>query len=221
MTKNLTTSLLLVLASVASHAEIIDFNEFAVSNNVRNLTAGNYNVSYRPYNYNEDLAFVLDGGASSCNPACPQNGSNYIFTWGGSWSLYRLDGASFDLIGFDAAEAHIFYENLWSGSITVTGTRTDGTQASRSYTLDFINDGDGPLEDFQNFSTQGIFKDIVSVTIEGNGGVTDNFFSIDNINAVRHVQMVPEPSSMILVAIGIILCWTTTRQKPQMQIIET
>lgn len=69
------------------------------------------------------------------------------------------------------------------------------------FQLDWINDGSGSLNDFQNFIANSSFTNLQSVRFEGIGA-DDNYFSIDNINLSS--SSVPEPSVMMLVGIGLL-----------------
>jgi hypothetical protein len=81
-----------------------------------------------------------------------------------------------------------------------------GSTVSASFALDHINDGSGPLVDFQTFVLPHSFSGLVSVTFNGSGGFYDgpefivNDFSLDNIS----VFAVPEPATLVLLAFALV-----------------
>jgi len=151
----------------------------------------------------DGITYVSSGGSSFCGPPCVYNGTNHILAWlGASFSLSASDGSTFDFTGFDGGEAHTEREASWAQSILVTGTTAGGAIISESFILDFINDGEGPLNDFQSFSPLQSFTNLVSLNFEGIGG--NEWFTVDNINVdTSEASSVPEPASLALLGLGL------------------
>lgn len=150
--------------------------------------------------------FVSTGGASFCNPQCPQNGTKHLLEqdiWTPGWTMSKVGGGSFSLLSFDGAEAHMGLQSFWAENILVTGTRIGGGTVSASFALDFLQDGEGAGNDFQRFSLSSDFSDLVSVAFLGTG-TSANWFSVDNIEVGDAVtNNVPEPSALALLALGL------------------
>jgi hypothetical protein len=89
-------------------------------------------------------------------------------------------------------------ESSWAQSIFLTGTKVDGSSVTQSFALDFINDAEGPLNDFQTFSLSSSFTNLVSLQFEGIGG--QEWFSVDNVQT----SQVPESSSLLLMLLGLV-----------------
>lgn len=138
------------------------------------------------------------GGASFCGPPCPQNGTHYLLAHD---DLFTITGPTpFSFTTFDGAESHQGFVGLWAEQIRVTGVRADSSSVTQFFTLDFIQDGDGPLNDFQTFFAVG-FTNLLSLTFEGSG-VGTNWFSIDNI-ALNEAAAVPLPAALPLFGSGL------------------
>lgn len=152
---------------------------------------------------------VMIGGVISCNPACPYNGTNYLFSWRFSspytysgFSLSALDGNTFDLLGFDAAEANIG-DSVRADGIQIFGYKADGTTVRDSFGLDLINDGDGPLVDFQTYTAPENMRGLSAVFVSGVGASNStNGFSVDNIR-LGPASPVPAPPATILTLTGL------------------
>ena len=146
------------------------------------------------------------GGASFCVPSCPQNGTVYLFSMGDAFEITAQDSSTFSFTSFDGAEGHEGKPEKWAQQIQVTGTRSDATTVTQSFNLDFVQDGDGSLNDFQAFSAVG-FTDLVSLSFIGLPGTgTGDRFSLDNIELVGGAAPVPLPAALplLLGALGLI-----------------
>lgn len=181
---------------LASHASVLTFDDLDI-NSFSSVTTDGYTVTAS----SNGIDFVTPGGASNCGPACVYNGTNFLMGWlGGSFTLSKTDGSAFSIFGFDGAETHTDRESSWAQSILLTGTKLDGSNVTQSFDLDFINDGEGSLNDFQTFSLSSSFTNLVSLQFEGVGG--DSWFSVDNIQT--SLTTVPESSSLLLMLLGLV-----------------
>jgi hypothetical protein len=181
---------------LASQASVLTFDDLDI-NSFSSITTDGYTVNAST----DGIDFVTPGGATYCGPACVYNGTNYLMGWlGGSFTLSKTDGSAFSIFGFDGAETHTERESSWAQSILLTGTKSDGSSVSQSFALDFINDGEGPLNDFQTFSLSSSFTNLVSLHFEGIGG--QEWFSVDNVQTSQ--VSVPESSSLLLMLLGLV-----------------
>lgn len=193
MKKVLLLTALLALP-VASQASVLTFDDLE-PNSFGTITTEGFNVNSN----GGGLDMVTPGGASLCSPECVYNGTNFLMGWlGGSFTLSKSDGSAFSIFGFDGAETHTDRESSWAQSILLTGTKSDGSTVAESFALDFINDGEGPLNDFQTFSLSSSFTNLVSLQFEGIGG--QEWFSVDNVQT----SPVPESSSLLLMLLGLV-----------------
>jgi hypothetical protein len=71
-----------------------------------------------------------------------------------------------------------------------------------SFTLDGVNDGSGPLSDFQLAVLPATFRDLTRVTFLGSFGASLNAaqFSLDNVESAA----VPEPGTSAFVLAGLL-----------------
>lgn len=130
-------------------------------------------------------------------PGYPDNGTGYLETpdardnFGGV-SMNFTNFARFNLVSFDAAE----YFMLGAGSFSVIGYGGMGLRVTNSFTLDGVNDGTGPLQDFQTFSLDSSFQNNNLFMIE----FRNARFSLDNVV----ISGVPEPSAGAIALIGVL-----------------
>lgn len=187
-------------SAVSGHALVIDFNALAPASSVSSFTTQGFSVSNVPVP--GSLAFISSGGSSFCGPPCPENGTNHLLNLGGGWRFSESGNTPFTLASFDGAEAHQDRQSLWARDILVTGTLAGGGTVSASFALDFIQDGDGPLNDFQTFLLPSSFTNLLSVEFKGINGSSSNWFSMDNVN-VAAGRPVPVPATALLLAAGL------------------
>jgi len=133
---------------------------------------------------------VLTGGGRN---ELPENGTGFLAVPTGAklaFGLYTFPGITFSLMSFDAAE---FLTNFPGPvSLQVVGYKGMDLTVTNVFTTDGINDGTGPLTDFQRFNLDAQFVDLYRVEI-----LSDRF-SIDNVL----IGGVPEPSTCALVLVG-------------------
>ncbi len=196
----------LAAAGTASATPVtLQFDQAAAGRNFGTVTEAGYQVT------GSGSHFISLGGARYCNPACPDNGSNNLMAMGGRFTLAASNGSSFDLLGFDGAETQRNLRAVWARGITVTGTTRDGAEVSASFALDGVQDGGGAAVDFERFTPDASFSDLVSVVFSGTGGRSLNAFTLDNITvratpvAQRSPQIspVPEPGALALVGVAL------------------
>ena len=127
----------------------------------------------------------------------PENGTGYLWVPsngpGSGVELSSVDGVSlFNMVSFDAAES----AGLGSTVLTVVGYQPQimgpTTVITNVFTTDGINDGTGPLQDFETFYLDPRFVNLLRVDIYAR-------FSLDNLV----ISGVPEPSAAGLMLLGI------------------
>lgn len=129
---------------------------------------------------------------SSGRTGFPDNGTGYLETpdagsFGDGVTFGPTNAfpasAPFDLISFDAAE----FGSLGPTLLTVVGWKPMAGTVTNLFTTDGINDGTGPLQDFQTFNLDSSFVNLFRVDIYGR-------FSLDNVV----ISSIPEPSTSAL-----------------------
>lgn len=199
--KLLAAAVLIGIASIfgsSASATVLDFNAFSPSVNFNSISEDGFNI----VGSGTGLHFVSSGGSSFCSPGCPENGTNHLLTQGSVlFTISAQDSSTFTFVGFDGAESFLGLTNVWADSIKVTGSRSDATTVVQVFDLDFINDGDGPLNDFQTFTANG-FTNVVSIVFEA-VGQGSNDFSLDNIT-LSVASPVPEPGALALLGVGLL-----------------
>jgi hypothetical protein len=123
----------------------------------------------------------------------PDNGTGYLQLPGGAGLTFSFTPLrAFDLISFDAAESVAALPGPVSFRVVGYVSHGQGLTVTNAFTTDGINDGTGPLVDFQTFTLDSRFQNIYRVDILGSP------FSIDNVM----IGAVPEPSAGALVLVG-------------------
>jgi hypothetical protein len=147
-------------------------------------------------------SLVLNGGGIS--PAYPDNDTSYLQPSGGVGGLaFRLDSyAAFGLVSFDLAEYST--NSLAPITVHITGYGPqDQVLGTTDITSDGINDGTGPLVDFQTFTFDARFANLYRVEISGDP------WSLDNVA----ISGVPEPSTSTLVLLAAACAFGRSRIK--------
>jgi len=137
---------------------------------------------------------------SNCGPSCPDNGDFYLLGHGAGFEFTTVDNLGFSLLSFDGAEAHNGAEGFFAKRIRVSAVTVGNVTVNQYFDLDWVNDGNGPLNDFQNFTLSNEFTNLKSVRFEGVDG-SNNFFSVDNISF--STTDVPEPSTLAIFGLAL------------------
>jgi len=146
-----------------------------------------------------EAQFTRNGGGGA---GWPSNGTAYLQALLGDSLAITESGHHFGLVSVDLAE----YSYLFQTPTTVQfiGYKADGSTLTTEFVTDGIMDGTGPLPDFQTFSFDSRFNDLVRVEIPNVGWSLDNMvFSLP----------VPEPGACALIALGFALA-TIRLSKP-------
>jgi hypothetical protein len=163
--------------------------------------------------------FAFVGNSGNCAPVCANNGSNYVWSGDAVISLKAADGSSFVFNQFDGAETHVGQPLLWANAIQVMGQYAAGGSVSAQFVLDGVNDGTGPLTDFQTFILPTSFAGLSSISFQVAGTQTGQF-ALDNIllntsaassgssgtnSSGAPVNGIPEAGSLALVLAALVL----------------
>jgi hypothetical protein len=133
---------------------------------------------------------VLNGGGISTRP---ESGTAYLQVSGNArlgFSFNTFPTTYFNLFSFDAAEYDT--DVLHPVTLVVVGYKPMSGRVTNLFVLDGVNDGTGPLQDFQTFHLDSSFVNLYRVDI-----LTDQF-SLDNLV----ISGVPEPSSTTLIILA-------------------
>jgi hypothetical protein len=190
---------LIVSVSSFANAGLINFNEYNQSQWFDDgLIVQNNGFNIKSTSTLRKKGLIAHTG--SCDPTCPDNGGYYLFGHRAGFEFTTVDGLGFSLSSFDGAEAHNGVVNI-ARQIWVSATTMDNVTVNQYFNLDHINDGDGPLNDFQYFTFSNEFMNLKSARFVAAGG-EESMFSIDNINYNR--TDVPEPPTLAIFALGMI-----------------
>jgi hypothetical protein len=145
-----------------------------------------------------------------CSPTCADNGTQSLLTQvDGRLRLTHSAGQAFSIQSFDAAESFAGLHDFWARQIDLTGDVLGGGTVQASFTLDLVNDGDGPRVDFQTFVVPPTFANLIGLTITGSGNTGRNDFSLDNLQ----LAVVPEPSAAAIGMWGILVAVRSRRRR--------
>ena len=131
------------------------------------------------------VGFYVSSGPTYCQPECPGGSGHYLIAQGslpsGPVTLRRENGEPFRLIGLDFGETNIGIPH--PPGIRVDGQTSSGGSVSFALTLDGVNDGSGPLQDFQHATLPAGFGSLQAVTFTGVSGasLSQYNFSLDDL----------------------------------------
>lgn len=119
----------------------------------------------------------------------PSNGGNYLrvmFADGGVVFEHK-DHLPFDAISVDLSEYSTVF--AYPGTITFRGYLANGQVVSQDLVTDGVVDGTGPLTDFQSFTFNSSFRDVVKLE------ALSSVVMIDNLVVVLKGQETPLPAA--------------------------
>ena len=155
-------------------------------------------VSSKGFSLSNSVGIYVVSGPSDCSPECPGGSGHYAIAQAsfpsGPVTLQRENGENFTLIAFDFGETNIGIS--YPPEIRVDGFTSSGDTVSFSVTLDGVNDGSGPLVDFQRAFLPASFRNLHSVRFTGTSRVTpDRFnYSLDNIQVGPALEPISVPT---------------------------
>ena len=195
--------LLLPAQAVRSQTTTLDFEDVPSSPGV---VPG---VISKGFSLSNSFGVYVASGPSYCSPECPGGSGHYIIAQGslptGPVTLQRQDGQPFSLISFDFAETNV---NVgYPPEIHVEGLGSAGGPVTFSVALDGVNDGSGPLTDFQRAFLPEGFRNLRSVNFTGSTGTSlDRFnYSLDNIQVSSETAGIPILDTWTRVLFGLLL----------------
>ncbi len=192
-----------VLVAGVSHAGVIDFEDNAVAAGTQITLTSDVTSGGFLFDLLTDHGHLSNAGTLSTNPWNTDNGGTYLViddfnglnlltmspVAGGTFSLFSIDFAEW--LGTLAAGANADFP---ATSVLVTGFLQGGGTVQKTVVMDFVNDGSGPLNDFQTELFDASWTNLTSVDFDGDGGF-DSYFVIDNI-------VIPAPGALALLGLA-------------------
>jgi hypothetical protein len=157
-------------------------------------------MTFKPINAGEQFT-----RAGASRVGFPDNGTAYIL----QGAFDSLSGVlsypdrvwPFRLLGVDLAEFSTLYD--YPKTVQFLGYKADGSTVVQLFTTDGVIDGTGPVPDFETFTFQEDFTDLVRFEIP------DNTYALDNL---RFMPIIPEPGTVSLLLFGAGL-WRGVRRR--------
>ncbi len=151
--------------------------------------------SYAPYLLMQNFKLNVEGSSPSneyvyvqgpYTSGYPNNGTYYTRLLSGQYRLVvsHADGLPFSACGLDVSEYSTYFATPMT--VTVSGYTAGGQVVTQTFTTDGIMDGTGPLTDFQTFTLNASFTNLVKLTIAATYPMM-----IDNIAVVVEGQEMP------------------------------
>jgi hypothetical protein len=123
--------------------------------------------------------------------------------------IEMVDHSLFSLGSISLAEYSTVYPRPHSA--TFTGHFLNGSTVSQTFVTDGLIDSIGGIDDFQTFSFLSSFSDLSYVTMRAHNGVFSGSVAIDDL--VVNPETVPEPSSAVLLLIGMMLIFIASANR--------
>ena len=153
------------------------------------------------WNLQAPQGVALTGGGIA---SLPDNGTPYLgMGVGGGLGFEFSDLRIFDLVSLDLGEGPTNFPDPVTVHVAALSASAP-VWLTADITTDGINDGTGPLTDFETFMFGDLFHDVFRVQITGGG------FSLDNV-----VIQVPEPSAGALAVLGAVFVLARRRSRPR------
>jgi len=132
----------------------------------------------------------------------PENGTAYlIFGFQDSLAVTSSSGQRFGLVSVDLAEFSTLYN--FPRTVQFIGYKPDGTTVMTELTTDGVIDGTGPLADFQTFTFDSRFADLVRVEVPMDTWALDSMV----------FSQIPEPITVALLLTAGLLFWALRSRK--------
>lgn len=211
--------------SPPTYADSIDFDDVVATSSIEpcfgpnpsctlpNLESRGFRVSSADNGFS-DHAHLISAPWSLANQSYPSNGTSSAGLDPTTMSITRLDGAPFNLLGFDAAEGFLVNGApvAFAQKLLIEGITMGGGLVNHIVDFDGANDGAGPGVDYQSFSLPSTFVNLSSVTFRTLTSAEEpgtGVFSFDNIVT----SVVPIPSAFWLFApTCLTLIWAQRRR---------
>lgn len=192
LSKSIITSGLAALflqGAVAHAATTISFDRLATTSDTGSLF---YSVTESGFIVEATGSpfFISSGSADDCTPQCAETDSQYMSTQRGDEAIlvYKNDAGLFNLHSFQYAERHINLE--YPEQIHVTGHVWDGSTVTATFLFDGVNDGSGPLVDFQTAVLPDSFKNLASIEF-----ISDTFSNRYGLDTIVTIELEPGVTS--------------------------
>lgn len=157
------------------------------------------------------------GNSTFCSPDCPDNGTRYAMTQDG-WVPMRfssLSGEPFSFHRLDLGEQHLVFPG--PDAVLIRGYRTDGTTTEQLAVLDQVNDGTGPLTDFQTIEALPGFESLylLEVVVPPPPLVGRHRYSLDNVvlesRGVQEIPAISRLGAALFAAVLLGVAWLRLR----------
>ena len=202
--KHFVLSLLLAMGAAQSNAAVIGFDDLDTRNNFDNLGISNTYAGYiwsSSGSTGEGWAVATTSQPISGPMSTPVSGNTIAWNWDGVQSLYINFGAATNVkgawiaTGYDAGDAN-------AKSVKMLGYDIDNNLVATSSSL-------SPTFAFQHLEAG--FTGIYRLAIQANA--ESQWFAVDSIEVNPTVAAVPEPTSIVMMGLGLAAIGLIRRKK--------